>query len=89
MAGESSDDPALASAATDEQVIADKVLGVRRWHRKGVGSIVKGKRKVLDTSYSTVASGSKQSQVAEDQHRLVERIDTQQHDIEAHYPDTR
>ena len=85
MAGESSDSPASVSAAIDELVIAEKVLGVRRGHRKGVRRIVKGKKKVLDTSYSIAASGSEQSQAAEDQHRLVERVDAQQRDLEAQH----
>ena len=75
MAGESSDGPALASAATNEWVIADEVLGVQLGHRKGAERIVKSKRKAPNTSYSTVASGSEQSHVAEDQSQLFERVD--------------
>ena len=66
VVGESSDGPALASAAIDERVIVDEVLGVRRGHYKGVRHIVKDKRKVFDTSYLTVASRPEQSQVVED-----------------------
>ena len=75
--GESSDGLALASAAIDERVIADEVLGVRRGYRKSVGRIGKGKRKVLETSYSTLAYGSLQSQAAEEQSQLAERVDAQ------------
>ena len=41
--------------------------------------------KAPDTSYSTVAFGSEQSQVAEDQRRLAERVDTQQCHIKAQH----
>ena len=75
--GESSDDMALASTTIDKQVIADEVLGVRRGHRKDVRRIIKGKRKALDTSYSTFASRLEQSQVAEDKHQLAEQVDAQ------------
>ena len=74
VAGESSDGPVSTPTTIDEKVIADEVLRVQRGHYKGVGCIVKGKRKALDTSYSTIASGSEQSQVAEDQRRLAERV---------------
>ena len=65
--GESSDDPVLMLAAIDERVIANQVLGVWRGHRKGVGRIIKGKRKAPDTSYSIIAFGSSEqtSQVTE------------------------
>ena len=51
------DDPVSAPATIDEQVIADQVLSVRRGHRKGVGCIIKGRRKVPDTPSSSVATG--------------------------------
>ena len=78
IAGESADDPASTPVAIDDRVIADKVLGVWRGHRKGVGHIVEGKRKMPKTSYLTLASGLSQSQC-----RLVERVYAQQRDIEA------
>ena len=83
--GESSDTPILALAATNELVIADQVLGIRREHRKDVGCIIKGKRKALDTSYSTVTTGllEQSSQVAEDHRLLCERVDAQQRDNKA------
>ena len=58
VAGESPDSPASVSAAIDEWVNVDEVLGVWREHRKGVGSIVKGKKNAPNTSYSIVASRS-------------------------------
>ena len=76
VAGESSDGPTSALAAIDERVIADEVLGVLREHCKGVEPIVKGKRKVSDTFYSTITFGSEQSQVVEDQRQLTERVDS-------------
>ena len=66
VVGESSDGPASALTAINERVITDKVLGVWWIHRKGVVRIVKGKKNAPSTSYSTVASESKQSQVVED-----------------------
>ena len=66
MVSESSNGPASAPAIIDERVIADEVLGVRRGHYKGVGRIIKGKKKAPNTSYSIVASASEQSQVAKD-----------------------
>ena len=54
---ESSDSLVSALAATDEQVIADQVIRVRGGHFKGVGCIIKGKKKAPDTSYSTVVIG--------------------------------
>ena len=85
VAHESSDGPASVPATIDEQVITEEVLGVRQGHRKGIRRIVKGKRNAPDTSCSTIASGQKQSQVAEDQCRLAERVDVQQYNIEAQH----
>ena len=82
MAGESSNCLASAPVAINERVIADKVLGVRRGHLKGVGRIIKGKRKAPDTSYSTTAFGLEQCQVVEEHRRLAERVNAQQRDIE-------
>ena len=48
--GESIDSPASVPAAIDERLISDKVLGVQQRHLKGNGHIVKGKRKVSETS---------------------------------------
>ena len=58
VAGESADGLASAPTAINERVIADELLGVRQGDHKGVGRIVKGKKKVSETSYSTLASGS-------------------------------
>ena len=85
MASKSLDGLASASAAIDQQVITDEVLGVRQGHRKGVGHIINGKRKVADTSYFAIASRSEQSQVAKDHRRLAERVDTQQCDLKAQH----
>ena len=65
LVGESVDGLASAPAAIDERVITDEVLGVLQGHRKGVGRIVKGKKKAPETFYSTLSSGS-QSQVIEE-----------------------
>ena len=85
VVGESPNGLASEPTTIDERVIADEVLGVCWGHRKGVERIVKGKKKVLGTSYSTVASGLTQSQVTNDRRRLVERLDAQQHNLEAQH----
>ena len=79
-AGESSDGSVSASAA-----IVDQVLGVQRRRRKGVGCIIKAKRKAPDTSCSTTVTGllEQSSQVAEDHRLLRERVDTQQPELDA------
>ena len=71
------DDSVSAPAAIDERVIADQVLGVRRGYRKGVGRIIKGRRKASDISCSSVAAGllEQSSQAVEDHRLLRERID--------------
>ena len=51
VAGESPDGLASVPPVIDEQVIAVKVLGVRRGHHKGVRCIVKGKKKASNISY--------------------------------------
>ena len=65
---ESSDDSISAPAAIDERVITGLVLGVRRGHRKGVGRIIKSRRKASDTPSLSVVTGlSEQSaQATED-----------------------
>ena len=91
VANESLDGPDSASTVLDERVIVDKVSRVRRGHCKGVGCIIKGKRKPSKTSYfivasySTVVSRSEKSQVADDQHRFAERVDAHQRDLEAQH----
>ena len=67
--------------AIDERLIIDEILRIRQEHRKGIRRIVKGKRKASMTSYSIV-SFVLQSQVAEEQRRLGQRIDTQQWEID-------
>ena len=68
----------------DERVIADEVLGVRRGHHKDVKRIIKDKRKASETFYATLSYRS-QSQAAEKQCRLDERVDAhaQHHEIDA------
>ena len=68
----SSDDPVSAPTAIDERVIADQVREVRREHRKGVGLIIKGRRKEPDTPSSLTATGlSEQSTPAAEEYRLL------------------
>ena len=74
---------ASGPTAINDRVITDEVLGVWQGHCKDVRRIIKCKKKEPDTSYSIVATGSKQSQFAEDQHRLAKRVDAQQRDNEA------
>ena len=83
VVGEFSGCSASAPIVVDERVISDKLLRVRRGHYKGVGRIIKGKRKASNTSNSTVAFGSKQYQVAKDKRRLTERVDDQPCGVEA------
>ena len=78
--GGSTDGLTSAPVAIDMRLIAEEGLGVWRGQHKGVECIVKGKGKVSTTSYSTLSSGS-QSQAIEEQCRLVERLDAQQHNI--------
>ena len=82
---ESSDDPISAPTIIDEWIIADQVLGVRRGHRKGVGRIIKGRRNVPNTPYSSVVTGlSNRSAQAAEEHRLLrEQVYTQQHELVA------
>ena len=82
---ESSDDPVSTPAAIDERVIVDYVLRVRRGHCKGVGHIIKGRRKALDTSSSLATTGlSEQSaQVAEKHRQWREQVYAQQRELEA------
>ena len=83
---ESSDDPVSAPAAIDERVIAEQVLGVQRGHRKGVGRIINGRRKALDTPSSSVVTGlseQQSAQVAEEHRQLREQVYTQQRELEA------
>ena len=47
-----------------------------------MGRIVKGKGKASATTYSTLSSGSSQSQAAEEQHHLGKRLDAQQRGID-------
>ena len=58
IVGASTDSSTSAPAPTDERLIADEILGVRRGHRKGVGRIVKGKGKASVTSYLILSSRS-------------------------------
>ena len=82
---ESSDDLASALATIDEQVIADQVLGVLRGHHKGVGLIIKGRRKTPDTPSLLAATGlSEQSTQAAEEHRLLrEQVYAHQRELEA------
>ena len=81
----SSDDPVSTPAAIDERVIADQVLRVRRGHSKGVGRIIKGRRKAPDTPSSSTATGlSEQSAQATKEHRLLhEQVYAQQRELES------
>ena len=70
--GQESYDLISTPVAIDERVITDQVLGVRRGHRKGVGHITKGRRKVSDTPSSSAAIGSsEQSAQAVEEHHLL------------------
>ena len=82
---ESSDNPISAPAIIDERVIADQVLGVRRGHYKGVGWIIKGRRKASDTPSSLATTGlSEQSAQAAEEHNLLrEQVCVQQRELEA------
>ena len=62
----------MALTAINERVIADQVLGVWREHRKGVGRIIKGRRKASDTPSSSAATGlSEQSVQAVEEHLVA------------------
>ena len=76
---ESSDDLVSVPTIIDECVIADQILGVRRGYRKGVGRIIKDRRKAPDTpSLSASTRLSEQSAQATEEHRLLrEQVYTQ------------
>ena len=57
VARKSLDGPASAPTTIDEWVIVDEVLGVQRGHHKSVERIVKGKKKMPNTYYLTIAFG--------------------------------
>ena len=61
---ESSDCLVSMLVAIDEQVIADQVLRVRREHCKGLGCIIKDKRKEPDTSYLMLRLGHRNSRLS-------------------------